>query len=147
MRQSDAGYAIEKARMLSVVDGDNIVLMGFSEGGTTAATFEPENERQQVRARVVEGWTCHAPWSEHRGVNAPENEPVLTLLADQDPWHQNQWTKGDCAEFLDTTNGSRSIVYKDELLARSHGLLEFQSVQQDVLKFLEETLDLPEPKN
>ncbi len=106
-----------------------------------AVTFEATNEQQQVSARVSEGWTCNAPWSEYRGVNAPESEPVLTLVAERDPWHQNQWTKGDCTGFLNKGNGSKSIVYRDKLLASKHGLLEFHSAQQDVLKFLKENLD------
>lgn len=141
LRRNDAGYAIEMARQISIVDDKNIVLMGFSEGGLAAVTFEAQNEQQQVRARVSEGWTCHTPWSEDRGVNAPESEPVLTLVGERDPWHQNQWTRGDCTRFLDEANGSKSIVYRDELLGHKHALLEFQSVQQEVLRFLKEHLD------
>jgi len=141
IRQNDAGYAIEMARKLSLVDGDNIVLIGFSEGGVTAATFEPQNQQQQVRARIVESWTCNTPWSEYRGVNAPVSEPVLTLVAERDPWYQNQWTRGDCTQFLNDVNGSRSIIYRGELLGSSHALLEFKTVQDDVLEFLKNHLD------
>ncbi|WP_170766465.1 dienelactone hydrolase family protein [Ruegeria lacuscaerulensis] len=142
LRRNDAGFAIERARQLPTVDDRNIVLMGFSEGGVVTVTFEAQNEQQQVRARVSEGWTCHAPWPEYRGVNAPESEPVLTLLGERDPWHQNQWTKGDCAQFLDKSNGSKSVVYKNGALAAEHGLLEFETAQRDVLGFLKKNLDL-----
>jgi dienelactone hydrolase len=138
IRQYDAGHAIEMAKQLPIVDDENIVLVGFSEGALVAATFEAENERQQTSARIVEGWTCNTPWPEHKGVNAPSNEPVLTLVGERDPWYQDQWTRGDCTPFLNETNGSKSIVYRDELLAPKHGLLEFPSVQKDVLAFLKE---------
>ena len=46
LRQNDAGYAIEMARRLPIVDDKNIVLMGFSEGGVVAVTFEAANEQQ-----------------------------------------------------------------------------------------------------
>ena len=146
LRQNDAGYAIEMARRLPIVDDKNIVLMGFSEGGAAAVTFEAANEQQHVRARVSEGWTCNTPWLEYRGVNAPESEPVLTLLGERDPWHQNRWTRGNCAQFLNSTNGSKSIVYRNGVLADNHGLLEFDTAQQDVLDFLRENLDFPVPE-
>jgi dienelactone hydrolase len=138
IRQYDAGHAIEMAKQLSIVDKENIVLVGFSEGALVAATFEADNEHQQTRARIVEGWTCNTPWPEHKGVNAPSNEPVLTLVGERDPWYQDQWTRGDCTPFLNDANGSKSIVYRDELLAPKHGLLEFHAVQKDVLAFLKE---------
>lgn len=141
LRKNDAGYAIEKARQLSSVDADNIVLMGFSEGALTTVLFEPQNERQFVRARVAEGWTCHAGWLEYKGVRAREGEPVLTLVGENDPWYQDQWTKGDCTPFLDPENGSRSIVYRDEKLKHRHGLLDVDPVREDVLGFLKEHVD------
>ncbi|MCK7614873.1 dienelactone hydrolase family protein [Roseibium sediminicola] len=141
LRRNDAGHAIEQARQISIVDDENIVLIGFSEGAMTTTSFEPQNERQRVKARVAEGWTCHTPWQEDKGVNAREDEPVLTLVGERDPWYQNQWTSGNCAPFLNPDNGSRSIVYGDDTIADKHGLLEFKSVQEDVLAFLRENLD------
>lgn len=141
LRHNDAGHAIEMARQISIVDDKNIVLMGFSEGALAAVTFEAQNEQQQVRARVSEGWTCHTLWRESRGVNAPESEPVLTLVSERDPWYQNEWSRGDCEQFLNTNNGSKSIVYGDGVMADKHGLLEFRSAQQHVLDFLGERLD------
>ncbi|SLN64873.1 Alpha/beta hydrolase family protein [Ruegeria meonggei] len=141
LRRNDAGYAIEMARKLPIVDGNNIVLMGFSEGAVATVSFEAQNEQQRVKARVAEGWTCHTPFSEARGVNAPQSEPVLTLVGAQDPWYQNKWTEGDCSKFLNSQNGSRSIVYSDGDLAGKHGLLEFERAQRDVLNFLDENLD------
>ncbi|MCV0425930.1 MAG: dienelactone hydrolase family protein [Roseibium sp.] len=141
LRHNDAGYAIEKAREVSIVDKKNIVLMGFSEGGLATVTFEARNEQQHVSARVSEGWTCHVPWPEARGVNAPESEPVLTLVGERDPWYQSQWTIGDCAQFLNPTNGSKSVVYRDGVLADKHGLLDHEIAQRDVLEFLNKNLD------
>ena len=141
MRQHDAGYAIEMARKLPIVDGQKIFLMGFSQGGVTTATFAPRNEQQHVRARIVEGWTCHAGWNEYRGVNARRSEPVLTLVAKLDPWFQNEWTRGNCSSFLDKTNGSKSIVYSGETMMHRHALLELESVQETVLSFMREHLE------
>ncbi|MFV1852541.1 MAG: dienelactone hydrolase family protein [Thalassospira sp.] len=140
LRKNDAGYAIEKARTIPLVDSKNMILMGFSEGALATVTFEAQNPRQTVRARIAEGWTCHTPWPEDRGVNAPPSEPVLTLLGVNDPWHQNRWTAGNCQEFLNPDNGSKSIIYRSGKIADQHGLLEFSSAQNDILSFLKQHL-------
>ena len=137
MRQHDAGYAIAQARTLQWVDGDNVFLMGLSQGGITAATFFSTSPEKSLRARIVEGWTCHAGWAEYSGINAPDNEPVLTLFGSKDPWFQDPWTKGDCTRLIDQSNGSRSVVYSSGYLSARHELLESGEVQETVLEFLE----------
>ena len=136
MRQFDALHAIREARKLNWVDPDNIFLVGFSEGAIVSATLSAESD-QPLRARVVEGWTCHAGWSEYRGLNSTINEPVLTLVAKGDPWFQNYWTKGDCTEFINKENGSRSVVYDQGPLRYKHSLLDSGVVQQLVISFLQ----------
>ena len=136
MRQYDAGHAIEKAKELSWVDSDHVFLMGLSQGGITAATFHSSDPRQAVRARIVEGWTCHAGWKEYQGIHAPADEPVLTLVAKTDPWFRNSWSRGDCECFLNPENGSQSIVYASGPLGRSHELMHDPGVREAVLHFL-----------
>lgn len=139
MRQTDAGYAIEQVRKLPFVDGERIVLMGLSQGGITAATFQPQNEQQKVRARIIEGWTCHDNWPEYHGMRAPASEPVLALIGTDDPWFQDV-SQGNCQPFLNPENGSVSVVYEDEPLASRHELLEFSSPKQEVIRFLRQHL-------
>ncbi len=136
MRQFDAGYAIARARTLPQVDPDNIFLVGLSQGAIATATFRAANPAQKPRARVVEGWTCHAGWPEYAGIAAPADEPVLTLVAARDPWFRNAWTRGDCGADLDPANGSRSVVYADDPLAGRHELLEAAAPRRAVLDFL-----------
>lgn len=138
MRQNDAGYAIAKAKTLPWVDRNNVFLMGLSQGGITTATFFSASLEKSLRARIVEGWTCHAGWVEYKGINAPDNEPVLTLVGSKDPWFQNVWTKGDCTKFIEPSNGSRSVVYSTGYLSTRHELLESREVQETVLEFLEQ---------
>lgn len=135
MRQLDALHAIREARKLSWVDPDNIFLMGFSEGGIVSATLSIESG-QSVRARVIEGWTCRAGWPEYRGLNRAAGEPILTLVAAGDPWFQNYWTKGNCTKFINTENGSRSVVYDTGPLQYKHSLLDSRGVQHLVIEFL-----------
>ncbi len=141
MRQADAGYAIEQVRKLPFVEENSIVLMGLSQGGITAATFEARNKQQKLRARIIEGWTCHDGWPEYNGVRAPASEPVLALVGSEDPWFQSTST-GDCQPFLNPNNGSKSVVYKKAPLAAKHELLEFASPKKEVLRFLRRHLDL-----
>lgn len=141
MRQADAGYAIEQVKELPFVDEDKIVLMGLSQGGITTATFEARDKRQNVRARIIEGWTCHDDWPEYNGLRAPASEPVLALVGIDDPWFRTD-SSGDCQSFLNPQNGSVSIVYKVAPLAGSHELMEFNSPKKQVLQFLRRHLDL-----
>ena len=112
--------------------------MGLSQGGITTATFSSKDNDLSVNARIVEGWTCHAGWPEYQGVNAPDNEPVLTLVGKNDPWFQDIWTKGNCAKFLNPSNGSQSIVFSDGYLSFRHELLESKQVKKIVLEFLKQ---------
>jgi len=135
MRQYDALNAIKNAKQLDWVDSKNLFLVGFSQGGITSATLST-NIDTAVNARVIEGWTCHAGWSEYRGINAPVSEPVLALVADQDPWFQDSWTRGSCGRYMNSENGSRSMVYRTGSLMSKHSLLDDSDVQNRVLEFL-----------
>ena len=135
MRQYDALNAIKNAKQLDWVDSRNIFLVGFSQGGIASATVST-NIDTTVNARVIEGWTCHAGWGEYRGTNAPVSEPVLALVADQDPWFQDSWTCGSCGTYMNSKNGSRSVVYNTGPLMSNHSLLDDSDVQNMVLEFL-----------
>ncbi|MDW3095385.1 MAG: dienelactone hydrolase family protein [Gammaproteobacteria bacterium] len=139
MRQIDAGYAIEKAKQLDWVDPNNVFLVGLSQGGVTTATYSSKNPGMSVKARVIEGWTCHAGWHEYRGINASKNEPVLSVLGYKDPWFKNSWSRGDCGSYM-KNEASRSVVFKDGHLSTRHELLENKSVQNIVLDFLKKQI-------
>lgn len=134
IRQNDAGYAIKKARSLPWVDHQNIFLMGLSEGGITTATFYPGDATQRVNARVIEGWTCKGSYTQ-TGLRAPETEPVLSLVGESDPWF-GYFNKGDCGKYMNKTNGSRSIVFREWPLSGRHELMEASEVKEITLEFL-----------
>ncbi|WP_152491054.1 dienelactone hydrolase family protein [Roseovarius sp. THAF27] len=143
MRKMDAGHAIELAKSLPYVDPENVLLIGLSQGGVTTAKHTVFNERRSVTARVIEGWTCNAGWYEYIGLDAPKDEPVLSLVGSKDPWYQNERNEGDCWEAMNKENGSISIVYDTGPLATRHELLEFKSVQKTTLEFLHKHMNLP----
>jgi len=136
MRQNDAAYAIANAKQLSWVDKNKIFLMGHSQGGVVVATFESNSETTLVNARVIEGWTCHAGWSEYTGIKATVDEPVFALVARDDPWFQTSWLRGDCGAYMNKNNGSRSIVLTEGASRTRHALLEEKRLQRTVLEFI-----------
>lgn len=138
-RVAEAGYAIRKARGFPWVDQERFFLIGWSEGAIATAKFSGE----PLTARVIEGWHCQAgdDWSDNRGLDAPSAEPVLALLASEDPWFKpfkgESWFQGDCGRFMSKTNGSRSFVFEEIELRYSHSLLWNDAVRRLVLAFLE----------
>ena len=94
---------------------------------------------EPVNARIVEGWTCHAGWGEYRGLRAPDAEPVLALLGDEDPWFRPAYLRGDCGAFMEGRSNSKSIIYeRPSFLATKHHLSWRPEVQQLILDFLAE---------
>lgn len=136
-RQLDAQYAIEQAKKLPWVDADNLFVVGFSEGATVAATVDLSAPSHHVNARVIAGWTCHSGWPEYQGLHAPASQPVLSLIASDDPWYQQPSVQGHCGPFLTPNNGSESIVYRQEL-RYDHALLDYDKPRQAIIEFLQQ---------
>ena len=133
LRNQDIAYAVEHAKALDYVDPNNIYLVGHSEGAIVTTTIKLVSS---VNARVAESWTCQSEWPEYRGINAPDDEPTLTLVSRNDPWFREGPSKGSCDEFINEANGSLSRVYEDAITDGKHKVLDFPSVQQEVLEFM-----------
>ncbi len=138
MRQADAAHAVRQVRRLPFVDPDRVILMGLSEGAITTATYEATGPEEAVNARVIEGWTCNAGWPEYKGLKAGAAEPVLSLVGKDDPWFQNDWTRGDCGPAMQPGSASRSVVFSKGPLAARHELLEAPEAQATLRAFLAE---------
>lgn len=129
-RQDEMRFAAGKLRALA--PGLPLILMGQSEGGITTATIEGIG----ADGRVIEGWTCHAGWPEYRGLNAPEGQPVLSLVGEGDPWFRLPVLHGDCGAFMQGRR-QRSVVYRaPSHLAGKHWLSADRVVQETILDFI-----------
>jgi hypothetical protein len=110
--------------------------MGHSEGGIAVATAPLPG----LAARVIEGWGCHAGWPEYRGLAAPESEPVLALVASDDPWFRSPVLSGDCGDWMD--GNDESLVFEPPgYLHRRHWLSFDRDVQRIVIDFLRRATD------
>ncbi len=131
-RIAEANYAILEARKLAWIDPENVFLMGMSEGGITTAKFRGE----PVNARIIEGHSCHQGWPEWDGLDAPESEPVLSLMGRNDPWQRGKsWWGLDCGIRMSNSNGSRSIVVTKGRYANEHAVLMDPDVKAAVKAF------------
>jgi poly(3-hydroxybutyrate) depolymerase len=135
LRQAEAAHAVAQVRRLPFIDGRRIYFYGFSEGAIAAATATGLS----VRARIVEGWTCHAGWPEYVGLRAPSGQPTLTMTSQDDPWFRADWARGDCGAFMQGRPGSRSVVFRQpDPLSAQHYVSGGAEVQATILKFLRE---------
>jgi len=133
-RQAEMKYAILQIRSLPGIDTSRIYAFGFSEGGVTVATMLGE----PVRARIIEGWTCHAGWPEYRGLNAPPDEPVLALVGENDPWFKLRILRGDCGAFMGGRENARSVVYRPPFFLHKRHHVSFHDEARAVIReFLE----------
>ena len=132
-RIAEANYAIRGARMLDWIDPGRVILMGMSEGGIATAKFNGE----PVSARIIEGATCHMGWLDWDGLDAPESEPVLSLLGRGDPWQRGTSGYGkDCGYRMSKSNGSKGIVVTEGYHANKHAVLMDPDVQLAVKNFV-----------
>ena len=136
MRWADAKEAIRQLRELPWINQEKIFLYGFSEGGVTTATLDTSDKNLNVAGRVIEAWVCEAPWQEYTGLNAPESEPVLAIVADNDPWYQASFFDGDCGSYISNTNGSQSEVINYPPWVDSHALFEAPEIGEIIRNFL-----------
>ena len=128
-RLAEASYAHEAAKNLPWVDKRNIFMMGFSEGGITTAKYG----RGSLAGRIILGWTCNAGWPEYNGISGPRDEPILTIVASNDPWFTSPDTFGDCGSSMLFRPNSESVVV-DSTGHYIHGNPE---LRKKILQFLE----------
>lgn len=129
-RLAEASYAHRAANSLPWVDKRNIFMMGFSEGGITAAQYRHGG----LAGRIILGWTCcNNVWPEYSGISGPQDEPILAVVASNDPWFSNPWTYGHCGSWMSSRQNAESVVVN----VNFHHVQSLPEVKEKILKFLE----------
>ena len=105
-RQAELDYAVRRLERLSWVDRERMFLMGSGYGARTVALYQGT----EFAGHIIEGWGCHSPNTEMSGIRTPLSVPVLAIVASQDRWYEEPAYKGDCGEFMQGREDSRSIV-------------------------------------
>jgi dienelactone hydrolase len=128
-RLAEAKYVHEKAKTLPWVDKRNIFMMGFSEGGITTAQYRLGG----LAGKIILGWTCNSGWPEYSGISGPRDEPILAVVASNDPWFRNPWTSGHCGSSMFFRRNAESVVVN----VNFHHVQSLPEVKEKILKFLE----------
>lgn len=128
-RLAEATYAHEAAKNLPWVDKRNIFMMGFSEGGITTAQYR----RGGLAGRIILGWTCNSGVPEKRGISGPRDEPILAVVASNDPWFRDPSYSGHCGNWTSFRRNVESVVVN----VNFHHVQSLPEVKEKILKFLE----------
>jgi hypothetical protein len=128
-RLAEANYAHQAANNLPWVDKRTIFMMGFSEGGITAAKYQ----RGGLAGRIILGWTCNSAWPEYSGISGPRDEPILAVVASNDPWYSRPSTSGHCGSWMLLRRNAESVVVN----VNFHAVQFFPEVREKIVKFLE----------
>ena len=128
-RLAEARNAHETVKTLPWVDQRNIFMVGFSQGGITAAKYG----RGGLAGRIILGWICHSGWPEYEGISGPREEPILAVVAARDPWFKYNSTLGHCGDYMFLRPNSESIVVDTS----SHRVQGSRKIQEKILQFLE----------
>lgn len=133
-RHAEIDFVVKRLKSMEHRAPAHIFLMGLSEGAIATATYNAE----PLSGRIIEGWTCHAGWPEYVGLKSPRTEPVLSLVADRDPWFTLPILKGDCGSYMADRINAKSVVFgQGSSLRESHWLTFDKDVKTMVLTFLE----------
>lgn len=127
-RLAEARHAHEFANRLPWVDKQNIFMMGFSEGGIATARYS----RGGLAGRIILGWTCNSGWPEYAGISGPKDDPILAVVASNDPWFTIPAIMGDCGDFMLFRSNSESVAINTRL----HAVQSLPEVRGRILQFL-----------
>lgn len=130
-RLAEVAYALEQIEKLPWVDLDRLFLVGISEGGVAAALYRGDG----FRAHAILQWTCHGgPLV--RGIAAPADTPILSVVYARDPWYDPSRTpgqRGHCGAYFGDRKESRSIVLETE---EEHSVMDNEQAKDGLIGFL-----------
>ncbi len=122
MRQEEIRHAAYRLLRTPWADRKNLFLMGHSQGGTAAASYEGD----EFGARVISGSTCG------RGVRLPRDTPALAFYSKDDPWR-----RGRPADRCLRRAKERGVNMEFHLFeGRAHNLSRDETARRLILDFL-----------
>lgn len=131
-RQEEIRHALSRLPEVAWANRSALFLIGASEGGVAAARYSgPE-----FKGRVIAQWTCQGG-PVVRGLLAPPDEPVLSIVRKSDPWYDEKHTlrqAGDCSSFFEGRADATSLVIEK---GRGHDVLHRGETIAAILAFLE----------
>lgn len=117
MRRDEAEYALNQIRRLPWVDQERVFLIGFSQGGRVAASWD----KRGFAAHVILGADCDGG-----SPKAPAETPVLAMIGSEDAYFSQH------CKVTRRVGGSQSIVIKGGY----HEILSHPQTKQGVSEFL-----------
>lgn len=132
MRLEEIRFAFDEVKKSPWADGNNIFLMGFSEGGTAAARTKIDG----FSGIIISGWRCNnSKFPGFDGIFAPIDTPILTLEWSRDSW-QTDVTSGSCSDKF----GSRTKATQVLFPGTGHAVYDQSKARDAVVKFIKENL-------
>jgi len=132
MRLEEIRYASEQIRKSPWFDGENLFLIGFSEGATAVV----RTRLKGFRGVIATSWTCtNANVPSLDGIFLPPETPLLTLAHEDDPWVTNT-TRGSCAQKMSGRQDAQHITVP----GKGHGTYDTKEARQAVVQFVKRLL-------
>ena len=128
-RTTELSFALHRLWAEPWVDTENLFLVGISEGAVAAGLYRAK----AFNARVLMQWTCHGG-ALVRGIDAPRDTPVLSIVRADDPWYAAANTRnqaGDCGAFMGGRSNSESLV----LGGQQHDVTDATEINDRVVEF------------
>ena len=133
-RSAEIMYALEKIADLSWIDFNNLFIFGVSEGAVATSLFRGA----VFNGRIITQWTCKgAPLIE--GIDAPTNEPILSIIREGDPYYKSSNTigqSGNCGDYFNGRPNSKSIILPIQTGDLAHDVLTDKNVFIIIKTFL-----------
>ncbi len=131
-RIEEIAYARKQLRAIPWVDQDRVFAIGFSEGGMALAGYDGND----FTGVIITGWHCDGR-GRYQGLRTPDEIPVLTIIAADDPWYEAK--KGrHCGLYFNGRKNARSLVLQNNghAIMNSVNLEHALQAKQAILEFL-----------
>lgn len=133
MRLEEIKYASEQIRSQPWFDGENLFLMGFSEGAIAAV----RTRLSGFRGVIASSWTCtNTKTPAFDGIYLPPETPLLTVAYEEDPRYQEEHIRGTCAEKMVGRADSHHVTVP----GKGHGTYDSKVAREAVVQFVKRLL-------